>query len=355
MAQVTGVSSINDLIKVRFQSAAEWGLDTIERVLRADLAAHNQIVSELVSEMCEVTSDRQRIYGTSADGDMQEVDEYSKAPTQRNLTGATVGFPLRAFQYNIGWTERYFRRATPADMAATVLAAEKAHLRSIQLQIKKAIFLSSNYTFNDFLVDKVDLFVKRFLNADGNNIPDGPNGETYDGTTHTHYTANNGWDSTTLLAAVNNVIEHGHGGNVILAINKANEIAVRGLSGFVSYIDPRVSIPGGATTGVPGKRLDVSRLDNRAIGIFGGAEVWVKPWCLTNYAFIWDSAAPGKPLAFRQETDSTLQGLRIAAENPDYPLYARLMDTSFGVGVWTRTNGACYFAGSGTWADPTIS
>ena len=50
-----------------------------------------------------------------------------------------------------------------------------------------------------------------------------------------------------------------------------------------------------------------------AIGIFHGAEVWVKPWAIANFAFAWDAASPQKPLVFRQRTQTSLQGLRIAA------------------------------------------
>ena len=354
MTQTTGMYDISALLKVRFQSVAEYGLDTIEKVLRADIAAHNTIVNEIVADMCETTTDRQRIYGTSTDGEMNEVDEYGKAPTQRNVTGATVGFPMSSYQYNLGWTSKFFQTATPADLATMVLGAQKAHLRAIQRQIKSAIYLSSNYTFRDHLVDKVDLGVKRFLNADSADIPNGPNGEVYAGASHTHYSANSGWDATALATATKTVIEHGHGGNVCMAISTTDETSVRALTGFVAYIDPRLTIPVGGTVGVPGKRLDISRLDNRAIGIFNGAEVWVKPWAIASYAFIWDAADTGKPLAFRQRTASSLQGLRIAAELPEYPLNARIMEAEFGVGVWTRTNGAVFYSGGSSYTDPTI-
>lgn len=351
MAQVTGNSDITSLLAARFQSVAEYGLDTIQRVLQDDIDAHNAIVTEMVSEMCEPTTDRQRIYGTSADGEMNEVDEFGKAPTQQNKTGATVGFPLRSFQFNVGWTAKWMQTQTPADMATMVLAAEKAHLRAIQTQLKKAIYLSANYTFNDHLVDKVDLAVKRFVNADSANIPDGPNGETYDGSTHTHYDANNGWDATAFTNSINDVIEHGHGASVRTAINKADETAVRALTGFSAYVDPRVIY---RVTDTPGQTLDISRLDNRAIGIFAGSEIWVKPWAIDNYPFTWDAGSPDKPLCYRQRTATALQGLRIAAENEDYPLYARFLEAEFGIGVWTRTNGAVLYVGAGTWADPTI-
>jgi len=86
----TGTYDINDLLAVRFQSAAEFGLDTIRQTLEADIAAHNAIVMQMVSELCEVTTDRQRIYGTSAGGEMVEVDEYGRSQTQAPVTGASV-------------------------------------------------------------------------------------------------------------------------------------------------------------------------------------------------------------------------------------------------------------------------
>src|SRR6185369_2324415 len=128
MASNTGTYDISTLLATRFQSAAEFGVDTIEKVLAADVAAHNTIVQEMVSDMCEVTTERQRVYGTSADGEMQEVDEYGAAPTQRPTVGDSVGFPLRLFQFNLGWTEKFMQTATPADLATQVQSAEKAHL-----------------------------------------------------------------------------------------------------------------------------------------------------------------------------------------------------------------------------------
>jgi hypothetical protein len=352
MAQATGMHTIDSLLKVRFQSVAEFGLSTIERVLQDEIDAHNTIVNEMVEDMCELTTERQRIYGTGSDGEMNEVDEFGAAPTQESEGGATVAFPLRLFQFNLGWTQKWMETKTPADMAEQTQAAEKAHLREIQRQLKKAIYLSANYTIKDRLVDKVSLDVKRFVNADSANMPSGPNGETFDGATHTHYDANNGWDATAYLASINDVIEHGHGNRVVSAINKADETAVRALTGFVAYPDPRIIYRASDT---PGQTLDISRLDNRAIGVFNGAEIWVKPWAIDNYPFTWDAGDPNKPLCFRQRTAESLQGLRIAAENGDYPLFAKFMEAEFGIGVWTRTNGAVLYVGAGTWADPTIA
>lgn len=348
----TGTHDINTLLATRFQSAAEFGLDTIQRVLAADLAAHNAIVQEMVADLCEITTDRQRKYGTSVSGEMVEVDEYGRAQTQLAKPGATVGFPLRMFQFNVGWTEKWFQLHTPADMAVSVQNAQKAHMRALQRDIKRAMYASANYTFNDFLVDKVDLAVKRFVNADSASIPDGPNGETFDGASHTHYNTNASLTATVMQTNIEDVIEHGHGNQVRVAIARADETAVRALSGFVAYPDPRIIY---RNTDTPGQTLDISRLDNRAIGIFNGAEVWVKPWGIANYVLAWDAGDPNKPLAFRQRSNTALQGLRIAATLNTYPLVAQYMEAEWGIGVWTRTNGAILYFANSTWADPTIN
>jgi hypothetical protein len=354
MPSNTGTYDLSSLLAQRFVSAAEFGLETIQQVLAADLAAHNLIMSQMLGELCDVTADLQRIYGTSSDGEMIEVDEYGRAPTQRALPGASVGFPLRLFQFNVGWTRKWFETKTPADMAIAVQSAEMAHKRAIEREIKRALFMSANYTFSDILDKKVDLYVKRLVNADSAKIPNGPNGETYDGATHTHYTFEAGLTAANLKASIDTVVEHGFGNSVKTVISRTDEATVRALNGFVAYTDARIVVASTATSTVA--KLDTTRLDNRAIGVFEGSEIWVKPWGVANYAFTYDAQSPAKTLAFRQRAAGTLQGLRIAAEIDTYPLQAQYMEAEFGVGVWTRTNGAIHYFNSGAaYADPTIA
>ncbi len=348
----TGTYDINSLLKIDFQTVEDFGLDKLTQVLQRDLAAHNAAVTEAVQDMCEITTEREGVYGTSADGEMTEVDEFGKGPTQREEVGERVAWPLRLFQYNVGWTAKYLQVATPADLAKTQLNAETAHWKAILRDIKRAIYGSANYSYRDHLIDRMVLGIKRFVNADGADIPNGPNGEVFDGATHTHYNANATWDAAAVLANINDVLEHGHGAALKMAINVADETTVRALSGFVAYPDPRIVY---RNTDAPGQTLDISRLDNRAIGIFGGAEVWTKSWALDNYPFVWDSGDPRKPLKFRQRNQTTLQGLRLAAENKDYPLLVKFQEAEFGVGVGERTNGAVLYTASASYADPTIS
>lgn len=347
----TGTFDISTLLAARFQSVAAFGMETVQQILAADVAAHNALIQQAVAEICDVTTDRQRLSGSSTSTDMTEVDEYGRAPTERDVVGSTVAFPLRKFQHNLGWTSEFFKTKTPADMAIMTQAAEKAHKRQVMRQIQRAIFGATNYTFIDHLVDNVSLAVRRFVNADGLPIPDGPNGETFSGAVHTHFTAAAALAVANITALINSVVEHGHGGQVKLAINVANETAVRALVGFTAYPDPRLVL---RVTDTPERTVNITQLNNRAIGILGAAEVWVKPWAIANYVFAWDSSEPGKPLAFRQRDAAELQGLRIAAALDTHPLYAQYMEAEFGVGVWTRTNGACHYFAGAVWADPVI-
>lgn len=357
MPTVDGTLTLADLRANRFQSVVAYGIDTISEILNNDLAAHNQIVADLVGDLCEMTTDRQRIYGSSSDGEMLEADEFDRGVAQKNTGGSTVAFPLRKFTRAVGWTRDSMLSMTPADFADSVIAVQKAHLRATQREIRRAIFTATNTTFRDrFVVPLADLAVKAFVNADSAAIPDGPNGETFNAATHTHYDF---IDSTVLtevgcLALIEDVVEHGHGAMVKLAINRAAESAVRGFTDFEPYADPRLVL---RTADAPGETLDITRVDNRAIGLLGAAEVWVKSWVPSGYAFAYDAGEAIKPLCFREHPTAELRGLRVANRLDAYPLYADQMEAYFGVGVWNRTAGAVlYYAdGAVAYVTPTIS
>jgi hypothetical protein len=285
---------------------------------------------------------------------MTEVDPLGRAPSQKQLNGFESGFPLKVFQYNTGWTERFLQNATVADIAMKQFDAEKAHLRQVIRQIKLAIFDDDNYDFVDLNVDNVTVHVKRFANNDGTFIPpDGPDGTTF-AVTHQHYTGTAGsgtavvGDYTTLI---DNVQEHGHTGHTILAINVANEATARAMLGFSAYVDMRLTT--NQASNEPVQRLDYRLTNNRPIGILHGAEVWVKSWVPAKYAFCYDPADSRKPLAFRQRAGNGLQGLRTVGNFTTHPFGGEVMEAEFGVGVWTRTNGALHYSDGASFLDIT--
>jgi hypothetical protein len=354
MTLKTGTHDVSSLLQVTNVSVAEFGAEEVAETLRTELAAHNAITVEMITELAEPTTERSGVSGTGDAGDMVKVDEYGRGPTQKGGVPATMGYPLERVQYAIGWTSTWMQVNSPADMAKAVLAGEKAHRRQLQRDIKLAIFGPTNYTFKDYLVDNAEIAVKRFVNADSVALPEGPNGETFTASTHTHYDAIATLTNASAIALVDDVVEHGHGENVRIYINKADEATWRALDDFLPYLDPRITV-GISADSASGRRLDITRLDNRAIGIIGAAEIWVKPWVPAGYAFAFSATDPAKPLKFRQRPQAALQGLRIAAELDTHPLHARYLEADYGFAVGTRTNGAVlYFGTSGTYAEPSF-
>ncbi len=355
----TGTHDVSSTLAARLSSIPNFStqnLDRIRTLLDENLLAFRTIANEMVSELATVAPDRIGVYGSVQGGSGVEVDEYGRGPTQKEAPGETFGIPLRKFQYPIGWTTRWLEIKSPVDLAISMAAAEDWHVKRLRYEIQRALFLSANYSYYDHLVDNVLLGgasgIKRLANADSATVPTGPNGESFDGATHTHY---NGYASLTaanMLANINDVVEHGHGGNVRAYINTADEAAVRALTGFNAYLDPRLTLGAVVANQIAAPRLDMTRIDNRAIGIFGAAEVWVKPWVPANYQFAFSLDSP-KPLWFRQE-QGALEGLRIEGENFAHPLQARFMAWLYGFGVYQRTNGAVGYFANATYADPTL-
>lgn len=354
MAPQVGTYTLADLLAVRFQSVNEFGMNTVVQVLEADRAAHNAIVNDMMAELAITTTDTQAVYGTGSTGEMIEVDEFGRSETQKAAPGSTVAFPLRKYQFAAGWTMDFLEEATPADLAQRQLDAEKAHLKTIRRDIKRAIFGATNYTFSDYLVNNVSLGVKRFVNADSAAIPDAPDGSTFTASSHTHYDGASSLTTTVLTNAITDLIEHGHGGKVMVAVNYADAASFTALTGFVAAVPQYVQVPAYNVT-IPTARTDLGNQYNRLLGYYGAAEVWVKPWAIANYFFVWDGASSQKPLAFRQPTNPNKQGLYLAATLNTYPFNADYYEAKFGVGVLTRTNGVVVEFDNASYSSPTIT
>lgn len=356
MTTNVGTYDISQLLAARSSTAKQMGVEAVTAALRADLAAHNVIVREMVEDLCEVSTDALRVWGGGSIADMFEVDEYGTAPAQKNLPGYNVGFPLSLFQFPVNFTRKFLESAPVSEIAQAQIGAEIAHKRMIEKKIRLAIFDDTNYNFRDINVDNVSLPVKRFLNADGTDIPNGEAGQTFTASTHTHYLSTGTAALADFTGLVNTVVEHGHGNTIKLFINKSNEAAYEALwSTTFHALQPSYLINANfaAASGVPTVPLDITKSDNRMIGFLGAAEVWVKSWMPANYAFAFAAGDSRKPLVLRQRNVETLQGLRLAAEFELYPLLTKFYEAEFGIGVWTRSNGAVLYTGNDTWADVT--
>jgi hypothetical protein len=350
-----GTLSVADLLaSVRVGATVyEVGEDRTFETIKNYMDAHNQIQMDMMTDLVEPTTER--IVGTGGVDTMtmDELDEFGRADAQKVTAGNTLGFPLRKYGGAIQWTRSYFEEVTLDEFVAQVDAMLTADSLNIQKQIKRAIFLSSNYTFTDKFKDRMSIPVKRLVNADSFPLPTGPNGETFTASSHTHYVARvSTLAASDVTAIISNVAEHYNSDAVRLYINQAQEAAIRGFTtNFTAYVDARI-IPA-STAQVARGTLDQTNVYDRAIGIFDQAEVIVKPWVPANYMLA-TVVGPQKPLAFRTRRAGS-GGFGLDYENESYPLRARQYGREFGIGVWNRVNGAVLYTGGTSYTDPTIT
>ena len=345
-----GTLSTLDTLSASQQTIAQYGEDNAFVAIDAARQAHNLIVNDMLTGLVERTQERLRRYGGADAMTMDEIDQFGTPDAQKITAGSPVYFPLKLYGLSVQWTRKFMQVATTAELAAQFIAAQDADINAIIREIKRAIFYPTNYTFNDKLVDNVALSVKALVNADGAPLPLDPNGNVFNGATHTHYLATAALVAADLTALIFTVVEHFARGEAVVYINQAQEAAVRALAGFVPYVDAR--IVQATTANAAGVPLDVINVYNRAIGIFGGAEIVVKPWIPAGYLF---SYVKGQPVPLAMRTRGTGGDLEIAAEDEVHPLRARVLEREFGIAAWNRINGACLFTGGASYTTPVLN
>lgn len=360
MAIQTGTHTIADLASNDFagELVLPSNVAAVDEAIRRTLAIHNQQVDEMVGVFAEISEERSTTYGVGTEAEMHKKDEFTRGPTQKITRGGKVEFPLDAFQIAVGWTADFLRRATVQDMARMLIARQNAHVKRIMLDIREAFFGPTNYTWYDRREDEQELTIRRLVNADGQAIPTGPNGESFTAASHTHYdavdfsAATSAAKATALAGLVQDVVEHGHSAGLAIFINQANETEVRASDDFEPLLYPNV-IPSTAADRAVGV-LDITDPNNRRIGFFRGVPVETRPWVPSDYAFATATADPNKPLRMRVPRLQSERGLYLAGTIATFPLQAEYMEASFGFGAYTRTNGAVLYLGGTTYTAPTF-
>lgn len=333
------------------QTVLQYGEDRLYQIFQDVIDAHNAVLQDLIDQLCERTTIRATRFGSYAKVKFQQRNEYSIPQAQKSaVTGDNLGFPLIGWQTGLQWTRKYFARKTVQEIAEEMQGVTDGDIDNIYGKIRKAIFTPTDYNFVDVEVDNYVIPVKAFFNADGMFIPPDQFGNTFDGNTHTHYLATDTLTAANVQALVDTVMEHVNTGTCVVYINRGNETAVRALTGFIPYNDARI-IPANNTVQAR-ETLTPNNVNNRAIGLLAGAEIWVKPWIPANYMFAFNPTV-AKPLAYRvPENESGDLALEFTDEQ--YPLRAESFDRVFGIGVWRRQNGAVLYFGGSTYVTPTL-
>jgi hypothetical protein len=332
-----------------FQTVQVFGVDEFAAAVQRELQAHDGNVRDMVAGIAVPTNERLWTASAGISKEMFEADEYSQVPTQKQLAGYNMGAPLRKRQISVGWTREYFRRKTVGQMSAELLACEEAHILMLYRDVRRALYFSSNYTFAERLQEPlINIPVKRLINADSTVIEVGPNGEIFNGASHNHYLGSATLTAAAVQSAVNTVLEHRITAGLRIVISQTDRTSFEALTGFKSYPDPRIQF---MNTDQNRQTIDLTRMNNLAIGTFSAAEVWVKPWAIANYVLVYDTQRP--PLVFRtREGDLALQ---TAGEFDAFPLHTQFLESHYGFAVRNRLSAALLYFANGTYADPTIN
>jgi hypothetical protein len=353
-------------LKANTQTIAQFGEDRAWDGIASALNAWNRQVDQVMGDLVYKTTQRMLRYGGGGKSRPQRMDEMGTPNVQKTLQGSPVGFPLHAWGEALGWNRLYVLNRRTNEFAAQIQNLMTGDIQNMLREFKMAIFMGVNSNFVDYRVDQVSSMLpiplKALLNADGAVIPPGPNGETFDPHTHTHYLATAVWTNSWLQGLLETVIEHFNEGQPMIVINRADESNVEALEDFkpLTYVQTRLSETQEYGVG----NIDPLKLYNRQIGWFRGAQVWVKPWMIANYVFAYMANGPDKPVAMRIRGDqpdggNALDGAGdfvITYEDERHPLRARGYEREFGMSVYNRANGAVgYIGGDGSkYVQPTI-
>lgn len=348
------IYSLNDLLSQRFTSVGSFGFDKISEAVQAHLDWLNGQVNDQLSLLAESTEDSRRVLGGNAAFEMKEVDEYGQARTQAPTSGIEIGFPLRKFEVATGWTNEYIRRASVSDVAQRLVGMQNAYLERLSQELKFAVFSNQNYSFVDKLGDGTTLAVKAFLNADGSEVPDAPDGTTFL-TSHNHYKgyASGAFATADVDALITNVEEHGHSKGVTLFIPAGMVATLVALSG-TKFVKMQSSLLVAASDSVS----TVARINpeedtaNTTVGVWDGRiMVATRSWMPAGYIACVATGSANKPLVRRE--DKFIKGLAALPEYGNPVITAKSMNAYCGFGAFDRSAVAILDTANASYNEPS--
>lgn len=342
-----------------------YGEDRVYEQLMEDLAIYNRVNAQLDAAYCDRGTDLLDGAGAVQIGVMQELDAEGVADPQKGQKPANLGWPLRKFGHGHSFTAAFLKRAAMKDINSAFSNAQLAHQATWKLALRTALFYPTNSSWRDQHGPNPNLTlpVKASYNADGFPVAIGPEGQTFDADTHTHYAY---VDSTTLTealvsACVDNLREHnGMGELVQISIpSGAAETAMRTFVGF-----ERMQYPGLITSIAETRAMGTLSMEtttNRRIGMWNGCEVWVREWVpsasSTGWIHVYSAGAKTvKPLYIR-ESDADPPGMFPEYELGKFGLNFKHFASYFGIAFRNRQNSVLgYWAsGAAAYVAPTLT
>lgn len=340
------IYTMDDLFDARYasQGLSQLGL---EAVLNSLVAYGNFLVEDAAEQLrvfCGQTENAREVWGGVAKLSFQEVDEFGKGETQKDIKDQELHYPLRKISAAHGMSNEFFKRADGREIAKLMLEMDNGFNQRIRDEIKTTIFknTSTQWKSNIYPRDGLLQKIQPFLNADSATIPDAPNGTTFTASSHNHYAGTTGSSLTfgDIDLLLSNVREHfADSVNVRLFVDSTMPATLSALSGtkfvynqFVNVVDQTAGKIGATVNLGGGNRA------NTFIGVWDGSEVWTRSWVPANYIV----AMADNPLspAILRRVDPLFQGMQSDGIVTDGRLTVQEFYAYMGFGVYNRAAGA---------------
>jgi len=344
-----------ELSKVRLQSG-----ETYEELLTEITNALDDFNGVLLSEqpyagLVSVTDEMALEYPIGVSNAFQEHTEYSRPDAKR---GATTGhmLPLKAYDFQFGWTWDMLRKARRAQIDADI-AMGIAEARNIwQKTILTKLFRSTRQSVGS---SGYDMPFCDGGTADPSYVPPyRPDRGGIFTSSHTHYLALNGITQANVTTAVEHLWEHGHDGPYDMLVSRSDISSwtnTTNVTGYIRRPDPLIQY---------GQDTDVAKVDAEYLGVintdYGVIRVRACGRIPTTYYALYKSYGPmdeRNPLKVRRSTQFPLGVILLAGDHiRQFPLENAILFFEFGVGCGAdRTAAVLCQNTSGSWSDPTIS
>lgn len=301
-------------------------------------------------------------YRIGSNTQMELHTEYSRPDPQRaDVAGHML--PLRSWDYGLGWTWDYLRKARSSHLLADITAGVRAARMRYRTEVLSRLLRRGDDSGSAYGLGTSGLspgFATAAATTGVDFIP--PN---YGGTTftvdHEHYNTITGGALTAAAIAdmAADLKEHGHAAPFELIVNPTDALTVAGLTGFVPVAQQLVRY--GNTTALAA--FDAINYEGvSAIGAISEFRVWTVPGWPQYYAFGWKSYGsnnPLNPLRVRLDMDEARPTVRAFPDplngTPTHPLQYAMLFTEFGVGLGPdRTNGVALYTNNATWTDSAV-
>jgi hypothetical protein len=342
-----GFHNLQDLFNRR---VTEVGVSTINTAVNLSLAEHNKQIEALLSLFATRTTDHKTRFSSVSAARLQPLDNNGRARPIKPSGYYDVSFPIQMGGSAWGADFVTSRKMRVEEVNNAMMTLQMADARWMRDHILAALFTNTDWTFVDEL--KGTLTVKGLANGDAvkYNIISGADS----GATDTHYYAeanaiDDGADNP-FPTIHSELTEHPENSGDVVVLVPTNLVAsIEALANFKEKSDP--NIREGANTATLIGNLQ-AQVPGTVIGYVD--KCWIVEWrSMPDNYMVAVTTGGDRPLAMREDEETSLRGFIKADDREDYPFYESQYIRRAGFGGWNRVGALVYYIGSDTYAIPT--